>query len=87
MEAISKAPEPTNVSQHLGLLQYYSPKLTSVVAPLYKLIKKDVQWKWQAVEQDAFDQFRDVDPAVEFACDASSYGVGAVLSWMVLRDQ
>ena len=54
VEAIRKAHEPSNVTQFksfLGAVNYYGkflPDLSSVLAPLYKLLKKDVKWSWEA---------------------------------------
>ena len=98
MEAIRKAPEPSDVTQlksFLGAVNYYGkflPDLSSVLAPLYKLLKKDVKWSWEAMQKTSFEEVKSLltsdsvlvhyDPTVELvlACDASLYGVGAVLS-------
>lgn len=51
VKAIDEAPEPRNVTElkaYLGLLNYYNkflPNLaTLLLAPLYLLLRKDVQW-------------------------------------------
>ena len=60
IEAIQKAPEPKNVSElksYLGLLTYYSKFLSNmaqVLAPLYKLLRKDVHWRWIDEEKKTF---------------------------------
>ena len=52
-EAINDAPRPTSVTElnaYLGILAYYSkflPNMSTVLAPLYKLLQKDSQWKWE----------------------------------------
>ncbi len=68
----------------------FLPDLASVLAPLYQyaLLQKK-KWKWGAKQQQAFDHvknlsrvrvhFDDKLPLV-LSCDASPYGVGAVLS-------
>ena len=50
VDAIQQAPTPTNVAElksYLGLLTYYGkflPNLATHLAPLYKLLGKDVPW-------------------------------------------
>ena len=56
VQAIQDAPQPENVSQlksYLGLLSYYRkfiPNLSTLLTPLYALLKKDVPWSWQESE-------------------------------------
>ena len=84
----------SELKSYLGLLTYYSkfiPNMETVLAPLYKL-RKEVPWRWSAAEKKAFkaskDQLTSSDLLVHFnpeldlllMCDASSYGVGAVLA-------
>ena len=96
--AIVEAPMPLNVSQlrsFLGLLNYYGkflPHLSSVLAPLYVLLKKDSSWCWGKEQQEAIKKSKELlisatvlihfDPKKKLvlACDASPYGIGAVLS-------
>ena len=98
VQAIQDAPQPENVSQlksYLGLLSYYRkfiPNLSTLLTPLYALLKKDVPWSWQESEQHAFETSKQLlqssqvlmhfDPDLELilSCDASNYGLGAVLS-------
>ena len=98
VKAILEAPSPRNVRElksYLGLLSYYGkflPDLSSVLAPLYQLLRKHQGWRWSSAERDAFQASKDLlssssllvhfDPQVPLtlACDASAYGVGAVLS-------
>ena len=98
IKAIRNAPTPTNVSQlksFLGILTYYCkflPNMSTVLAPLYKLLQKNVPWTWGTEQQIAFDSAKsaltsdrllvhyDPDKELILACDASPYGVGAVLS-------
>ena len=60
VEAIKEAPRPTCVMElkaYLGLLTYYGkflPNVSTVVAPLYKLLKSEQPWRWTAVEQQSF---------------------------------
>lgn len=80
---------------YLGLLTYYGrflPNASTTLAPLYRLLKKDCPWKWKSEEEKAFKASKDLltssqllvhfDPTLKLilACDASAYGVGAVLA-------
>ena len=98
VKAIQDAPQPRNVTElksYLGLLTYYSrflPNLSNTLAPLYKLLKRTVQWRWIEQQEKAFTESKKLllssqllvhfDPTLEIqlACDASAYGIGAVLS-------
>uniref|UniRef100_H3AEI6 ribonuclease H n=1 Tax=Latimeria chalumnae TaxID=7897 RepID=H3AEI6_LATCH len=79
----------------LGLLNYYSkfiPNLVTVLQPLNTLLCKEKRWHWTKDCTHAFKQAKallvssDVlthyDPSllIKLACDASPYGVGAVIS-------
>ena len=79
----------------LGMLNYYAkflPNISSRLAPLYKLLQKAVKWAWGPAQQEAFKEAKEAlisakvlvhyDPtkALMLSCDASPYGVGAVLS-------
>ena len=85
----------TQLKSYLGLLSYYNrflPHLPTVLAPLYKLLHHDVPWQWSEVENSAFSHSKELltsnDVLVQFdetlplllACDASQYGIGAVLA-------
>ena len=97
-DAIKKAPAPTNVTQlkaYLGLVTYYArfiPNLSNVLHPLYRLLQRNVPWRWSATEELAFDKSKEhltspkllvhFNPKLPLvlAVDASPYGVGAVLA-------
>ena len=79
----------------LGLINYYGkflPNLTAKLSPLYVLLNKKQQWEWSTAQDVAFQVAKDAlqadsllvhyDPAkpLVVACDASQYGIGAVLS-------
>lgn len=79
----------------LGLVQYYSkflPNLSTVLKPLHELLEKNRPWNWTKQCENAVNEVKrlitsDVvlthyNPGlpVALACDASSYGIGCVLS-------
>ena len=96
--AIQKAPTPRNVKQlrsFLGLIQYYGKfiaNMSSLLHPMYKLLKAKVRWKWDDQCNKAFENAKQklmeapvlahYDPtrSLKLATDASAYGIGAVLS-------
>ena len=80
---------------YLGLLTYYNkflPNLSTTLHPLHKLLQKNVPWRWRAEQEKAFAKSKELLTSTKFlahfdstqkltlACDASSYGVGAVLA-------
>ena len=82
----------------LGMINYYGrfiPNLSTLAAPLYRLRQKNVPWKWGAEEKVAFEQLKAAlastkvlvhyEPKlpVKLDCDASSVGIGTVLSHMM----
>ena len=88
----------TQLRSFLGLVNYYNkflPNLAANLTPLYSLLSKHQQWAWNDEQQVAFQRAKDAlqsdallthyDPAkpLVLACDASDYGVGAVLSHIV----
>ena len=79
----------------LGAVNYYNKFIehkSTISSPLYTLLRKNVPWKWGEAESDAFSLLKqklteapllclyDKSLPITLACDASSYGVGAVLS-------
>lgn len=85
----------TELRSWLGLINYYGRfqrGLASILGPLHELLRKDVAWKWSEACQKAFDACKvqlssskvlvhyDTVKPLKLDCDASSYGVGAVLS-------
>ena len=80
---------------YLGLLAYYSrflSNMSTVFSPLYQLLQKDIKWRWTTNENNAFLASKDLltsssllvhfNPTLKLilACDASAYGIGAVLA-------
>uniref|UniRef100_A0A3B3SKQ2 Gypsy retrotransposon integrase-like protein 1 n=1 Tax=Paramormyrops kingsleyae TaxID=1676925 RepID=A0A3B3SKQ2_9TELE len=98
VEAIAGAQVPRNVSElkaYLGLLNYYHrflPNLSTQLAPLHLLLRKDEKWLWGPEQQKALEDSKtlmqssavlvhyDSNKPLILACDASPCGVGAVLS-------
>ena len=79
----------------LGLINYYArfvPNLCTLLHPLNGLLHKDIKWEWSKECDEAFRKAKEqlssksilthYDPQlpVILACDASPYGVGAVIS-------
>ena len=98
VQAIKDAPTPRSLQElrsYLGILTYYGkflPNLSSVLSPLYNLLRKDVPWHWGPKQAEAFRASKELLTSEKFlahfdsslkltlACDASSVGIGAVLA-------
>ena len=91
----------TQLRAFLGLINYYGkflPNLSSLLAPLYQLLEKQKQWIWGPNQKKAFENAKqhltsncllthfDPEQEVVLSCDASPYGVGAVLSHTFSED-
>ena len=85
----------TQLRSFLGLLNFYNkflPQSSTWLAPLHQLLKQNAKWAWGKEQDLAFKKaqeallFSDVlvhynqDLPLILECDASPYGVGAVLS-------
>ena len=85
----------SELKAYLGLLTYYSkflPNLATLLAPLYQLLQSGTSWKWSSEEERAFENSKkllvssqvlahfDSELPLVLACDASPYGLGAVLA-------
>eukprot|EP00795_Rhopilema_esculentum_P016079 gene16079-7428_t len=97
VKAIHKAKAPNNVAElqsFIGMANYlrqFIPNFAEIMSPLYKLLQKNINWRWGIEEQQAFDQIktsitseqvlRHYDPRAPLVLqvDASSIGVGAVI--------
>ena len=92
----AKVPENlTELRQLLGLINYYGKflnQLSTTLVPLHSLLRADSEWKWTTdcdatvktvKEQLTGDQLLihyDPNKPLVLSCDASAYGVDAVLS-------
>nr|XP_055071051.1 uncharacterized protein K02A2.6-like [Misgurnus anguillicaudatus] len=88
----------TQLRSFLGLLNYYGrfiPNLATIASPLNALLCKGKRWQWSSECEGAFKKAKEqlvsqnvlthYDPqnAIRLACDASPYGIGAVISHML----
>lgn len=82
-------------SSFMGLVTFYAsfiPNLSTTAHPLYNVLKKDTEWNWTTECENAVHQIKEEitsprvlthfqsDLPVNLTCDASSYGIGAVLA-------
>ena len=85
----------SQLRSYLGMINYYRaylPRVSQELKPLYELLKKGQAWKWGHTENESFLKSKrmlssssllvhyDSRKPLILACDASPYGVGAVLS-------
>lgn len=92
----------TQLKSFLGMFNYYGrflPNLSTCLAPLYKLLQKQSHWRWGLKQEEAFGKANNLlmsssvlvhyDPTkpLVLACDASPYGLGAVLSHQLGSDE
>ena len=92
----------SELKSFLGLISYYAkflPNLADSLAPLYKLLQKNQRWQWTNEQDKAYTEAKhllttsqvlthyDSSKPLRLACDASPYGVGAVLSHVVDADK
>lgn len=85
----------SELKSYLGLLSYYGkflPNRAQLLAPLYQLLSVNKPWRWAEEQTKAFEKSKEMltaksllvhfDPKlpISLACDASAYGIGAVLA-------
>ena len=96
--AIRNAVRPKNIQElraFCGMIQYYHkffPNLSTILAPLYRLLSTKSTWVWSHEQEKAFQDCKSMltstsvlihyDPKLPILIesDASSVGVGSVLS-------
>ena len=101
MDNILAARSPRNKAElksFIGLMTYnvkFLPAITSVLHPLYRLLKKDARWSWGKKHKHTFKKAKElvskapvlahysVNSPVKLYCDASSYGLGACLMHII----
>ncbi|KAL3995729.1 protein phosphatase 1 regulatory subunit 15B [Sarotherodon galilaeus] len=98
VKAVQEAPPPKSVTElkaYLGLLNFYNkflPNLSTLLAPLHKLLRKGEPWCWGPAQEKVFCKSKellqsssvlvhyDEQKDLILSGDASPYGVGAVLA-------
>ncbi|KAL0821769.1 hypothetical protein ABMA28_005190 [Loxostege sticticalis] len=98
VKAIIQAPRPKNLTQlqsFLGLINYYRnfvQNASSILSPLYDLLKKGTKWVWATEHEQAFSKIKhilasdevlthfDINAKTILTVDASPNGLGAILS-------
>ena len=85
----------SELKSFLGMINYYQKilrNLSSVLAPLHALLSNEIHWHWSKEQMHPFQKSKkflksprllvqyDSQKKVTLACDASQYGLGAVLS-------
>ena len=86
----------------LGIVNYYNkfiPQAAARLVPLYELLEKNHAWVWteecdevfrdckQLLTGEAVLDHYDSDKTLKLSCDASQYGLGAVLSHVIDREE
>ncbi len=84
----------TELQAFLGLLNFYScflPNKATVLEPLHRLLDQSAMWQWEAKHESAYIQAKqllqtdrvlahyDEKKPLAVVCDASPYGLGALL--------
>ncbi|VDH93546.1 Hypothetical predicted protein [Mytilus galloprovincialis] len=76
VEAIDKAPSPTNVTElkaYLGMLNYYNrflANLSHLLKPLHVLLQKDTKWSWEKEQEKSVHR---VKTAVEIRISTCTF--------------
>ena len=85
----------TQLKAYLGMLNYYNrylPNLSDIIEPLHRLLRKGIPYQWKSDQEKAFVASKsllsnapllthyDPNQPIIVSCDASPYGIGAVLA-------
>ncbi|XP_060546945.1 uncharacterized protein K02A2.6-like [Pantherophis guttatus] len=85
----------TELQAFLGLLNFYNiflPQKATTAEPLHRLLDRKAEWKWGERERKAFEDIKNLLTSdrvlvqysgtlpIRLTCDASPFGIGAVLS-------
>ena len=85
----------SQLRSYIGMVNHYHhflPNISAVLAPLHELLHKDTRWHWGKRQQEAFEWSKGLFQSPKLlvhnnpnlplvlTCDASPYGIGAVLS-------
>lgn len=105
IDAILKCDRPNDVTQlksYLGMLNFHGkflPNLSTLLSPLYALLKSKVKYDWtdscekafreskKALKQNKLLTHYDVNSQIYIESDASQHGVGAVLYHIINGEQ
>ena len=86
--------DKSELSTFCGMVKYYHrflPRVSAIMSPLFALEKKENEWSWGKLENDAFLKAKellksntllvhyDVTKPLILTCDARSFGLGAAL--------
>ena len=95
IKSAEKTTNVSELKSFLGLLNYYHrhfQNFADTLEPLHNLLRQGVKWQWTEKEQISFEKAKhilsetnflvhyDLEKPLILACDASPYGIGAVLS-------
>ena len=101
VKSVVEAPAPKNKSElksFLGMITFnakFLPDLSTMLHPLYKLLRNNTCWKWSSDCQEAFTKAKlsvsqapvlahyDITRPIKLYCDASPYGVGACMMHII----
>ena len=105
VKSVVEAPAPKNKSElksFLGMITFnakFLPDLSTMLHPLYRLLRNDTHWKWSNDCQEAFTKAKlsvsqapvlahyDITRPIKLYYDASPYGLGACMMHIINRKE